>query len=1008
MISYQDLLLTNEQALDIAKHHFGITGEVTKLDGYEDFNFRIKSTDASYILKVSRPNEDEGYLDFQQKLIQHIATANASIMAPKVVKSTDGNTLSSFVDETGNKRFVRMLTWVSGRLWSGVNPHTKELRLELGELCGKMTNALASFDHSQAKREFDWDTAQVAWVKEHFHRFSGTELEILNYYQDKFDGFQKLYSTLPKSVVHADPNDNNIVVSSDLKNPKVLALIDYGDAIYTQTINDISVAGAYLIMYGSDPLKSIAEFLEGYNRHYNFSDDELKCLYTLIASRLSIIVTKASMSRELEPENEYLWISEKPAWSALHKWIKINSELAYFTFRNACGLTPHPSELRIENWLESNKIDLKILFPTLNKSHFTNVDMSVSSKWLGNRSEFENEALTAFKLSQLQSDFPEAIIAGGYLETRPLYTTNAYRSEGNSGYEYRNTHLGVDYWLDAGTAINAPFDGEVITLFDNNIDKDYGPTVMLKHEINGASFYTLYGHLSRSCFTHLKLNQRVKQGEKIAEVGDSSVNGNWTPHLHFQIILDLLGNAINYPGTCIWSHKSVWSSICPNPNSIFKNNTLNQTEEIDSKTLTEYRKEHLGKSLSLSYETPLHIIRGEGAHLIDTTGRKYLDTVNNVAHVGHEHPRVVKAGQQQMGLLNTNTRYLNENINAFAEELLATFPDELSVVHFVNSGSEANELALRMAKACTGKKDTIAVEIGYHGNANACIDISSYKFDGKGGKGKPEFTQIVPLPDSFRGIYQGEATGEKYASHVQEAIEEIQSKGRNVAAFITEPIISCGGQIELPSGYLKHAYKSVRAAGGFCISDEVQVGFGRLGKAFWGFELHGVVPDIVTVGKPIGNGHPMAAVICTKEVAEKFANGMEYFNTFGGNPVSSAIGAEVLRVVKDENLQDKALEIGNSLKSQLTELSKQFPIIGDVRGEGFFLGIELVDENKIPLPDHANYLANRMKEMGILMSVDGPEYNVLKIKPPMVFSHENALELISRMMVVFGEDFMQS
>lgn len=1008
MISYQDLLLTNEQVLAISEHYFGTTGEVTKLDGYEDFNYRIKAADASYILKVSRPNEDEEYLDFQQKLIQHIESSDTSIIAPKIVKSVDGNTLSSFIDASGNKRFVRMLTWIPGRLWSGVNPHTKQLRIELGELCGKMTNALASFDHSHSKRDFDWDTAQVGWIKDHFHRFSETKLKILTFYQDKFDGFQELYSTLPKSVVHADPNDNNIVVNSDLRNPKVLALIDYGDAIYTQTINDISVAGAYLIMYGSDPLTSMAEFLEGYNRYYKFSDDELKCLYTLIASRLSIIVTKASINKELEPENEYLWISEKPAWSALHKWININPELAYFTFRNACGLIPHPNGLTVTNWLTSNQIDLNVLFPTLDKSHAVNVDMSVSSKWLGNRSEFENEALTAFKLSQLQSDFPEAIIAGGYLETRPLYTTNAYRSEGNSGYEYRNTHLGVDYWLDAGTAIHAPFDGEVITLFDNNIDKDYGPIILLKHQINRASFYTLYGHLSRSCFENLKLNQHVKQGDKIAEVGNSSVNGNWTPHLHFQIILDLLGNTTNYPGTCIWKDKTIWSSICPDPNSIFKNSVLNQTEKIDSETLTEYRKEHLGKSLSLSYETPLHMVRGEGAYLIDTTGRKYLDTVNNVAHVGHEHPRVVKAGQQQMGLLNTNTRYLNENINAFAEELLATFPDKLSVVHFVNSGSEANELALRMAKACTGQKDTIAVEIGYHGNANACIDISSYKFDGKGGKGKPEFTQIVPLPDSFRGIYQGKSTGEKYATHVQIAIDEIQSKGRNVAAFIAEPIISCGGQIELPEGYLKRSYESVRASGGVCISDEVQVGFGRVGKTFWGFELHDVIPDIVTVGKPIGNGHPMAAVVCTKEVAEKFSNGMEYFNTFGGNPVSSAIGTEVLRVIKDENLQEKALEIGNSLKSQLTELSKQFPIIGNVRGEGFFLGIELVDQNKTPLPDRADYLANRMKEMGILMSVDGPEYNVLKIKPTMVFSQENSKELIARMTIVFGEDFMRS
>ncbi|NRA11764.1 MAG: aminotransferase class III-fold pyridoxal phosphate-dependent enzyme, partial [Crocinitomicaceae bacterium] len=521
-----------------------------------------------------------------------------------------------------------------------------------------------------------------------------------------------------------------------------------------------------------------------------------------------------------------------------------------------------------------------------------------------------------------------------------------------------------------------------------------------------VSFYTLYGHLSRSCFENLKLNQHIKQGDKIAEVGNSSVNGNWTPHLHFQILLDLLGNKTNYPGTCIWKDKEVWSSICPDPNSIFKNEILNKAAETNSIALTEYRKEHLGKSLSLSYETPLYIVRGEGAYLIDTTGRKYLDTVNNVAHVGHEHPRVVKAGQQQMGLLNTNTRYLNENINAFAEALLSTFPDELSVVHFVNSGSEANELALRMAKANTGEKDMIAIEVGYHGNANACIDISSYKFDGKGGKGKPDFTQIVPLPDSFRGIYQGEGTGEKYASHVKEAIEEIQSKGRNVAAFIAESIISCGGQIELPEGYLKTAYESVRSAGGICISDEVQVGFGRVGKTFWGFELHEVVPDIVTVGKPIGNGHPMAAVVCTKAVAERFTNGMEYFNTFGGNPVSSAIGAEVLGVIKDEKLQEKALEIGNYLKLQLTELSLQFPVIGDVRGEGFFLGIELVDQDKTPLADHAYYLANRMKNMGILMSVDGPQHNVLKIKPPMVFSRENAEELISRMTLVFGEDFM--
>jgi 4-aminobutyrate aminotransferase-like enzyme len=275
-----------------------------------------------------------------------------------------------------------------------------------------------------------------------------------------------------------------------------------------------------------------------------------------------------------------------------------------------------------------------------------------------------------------------------------------------------------------------------------------------------------------------------------------------------------------------------------------------------------------------------------------------------------------------------------------------------------------------------------------------CIDISSYKFDGKGGKGAPEHTHIFPLPDAFRGKYRGENTADDYSKEVKKQIEIIQNKGRKVGGFIIEPIISCGGQIELPEGFLKKAYQLVRGAGGICISDEVQTGCGRMGKTFWGFQLHSVVPDIITIGKPLGNGHPIAAVACTQEVANRFANGMEYFNTFGGNPVSCAIGAEVIRVVKREKLQENALQVGEFLKSELKKLSKVLPVIGDVRGQGLFLGIELVDKNLNPLESQTSYLANRMKDHGILMSTDGPDHNVLKIKPPIIFSKKNAEELI--------------
>jgi 4-aminobutyrate aminotransferase-like enzyme len=313
---------------------------------------------------------------------------------------------------------------------------------------------------------------------------------------------------------------------------------------------------------------------------------------------------------------------------------------------------------------------------------------------------------------------------------------------------------------------------------------------------------------------------------------------------------------------------------------------------------------------------------------------------------------------------------------------------------------------MRMAKAATGRKDMMAIEVGYHGNTHSVIEVSSYKFDGKGGKGKPKNTHILPMPDPYRGIHKGADTGISYASYAAEILKRERSEGNEIAGFIGEPIISCGGQVVPPKNYYKAVYKHVRDAGGICIMDEVQTGFGRTGSHFWAFQLHDVMPDIVTMGKPIGNGHPLAAVACTQEVANAFANGMEFFNTFGGNPVSCAIGRSVLDVIEKEQLQENARNVGNFLKAALSTLQEQFPIIGEVRGEGLFLGFELVDENLKPLEHQATYLANRMKDCNILMSTDGPEQNVLKIKPPMVFSQENAKELIARLEQVFKEDFM--
>jgi 4-aminobutyrate aminotransferase-like enzyme len=386
------------------------------------------------------------------------------------------------------------------------------------------------------------------------------------------------------------------------------------------------------------------------------------------------------------------------------------------------------------------------------------------------------------------------------------------------------------------------------------------------------------------------------------------------------------------------------------------------------------RRRLLGRNLSVAYRNPVKIVRGEMQYLYDDEGRRYLDAYNNVAHVGHCHPRVVAAGVEQMRTLNTNTRYLHDLILRYAEQLTATLPDALSVCYFVNSGSEANELALRLARAHTKARDVVVLEHAYHGNTTTLIDISPYKHDGPGGTGAPSWVHKVSW---------------KNGQQVVDAIARVRSEGRGFCGFIAESMPSVAGQIILPKGYLKKAYETVRSAGGVCVVDEVQTGYGRIGTHFWAFEHYGVVPDIVALGKPIGNGHPIGAVITTKEIAQSFDNGMEFFSTFGGNTVSCAIGLTVLQVVQEEQLPQHALAVGNHLLDGLKELQRRHEIIREVRGSGLFIGVELVKDDQ-PATTDAGNIVNRMRDEGILLGTDGPDHNVLKIRPPLPFSHADA------------------
>ncbi|XP_066572927.1 5-phosphohydroxy-L-lysine phospho-lyase [Amia ocellicauda] len=421
------------------------------------------------------------------------------------------------------------------------------------------------------------------------------------------------------------------------------------------------------------------------------------------------------------------------------------------------------------------------------------------------------------------------------------------------------------------------------------------------------------------------------------------------------------------------------------------------------------RKKLIGQSCRLFFsEDPVKIIRAQGQYLYDEKGRRYLDCISNVHHVGHSHPAVVQAATAQMELLNTNARFLHDNLIKYCERLSETLPEKLNTFYFVNSGSEANDLALRLARQYTQHEDVIVLDHAYHGHLTSLIDISPYKF--RKLEGQKDWVHVAPLPDTYRGLYREdhEDAAQAYADEVKKIIDDAHKRSRKISAFFAESLPSVGGQIIFPPGYFKKVAEYVRAAGGVFVADEVQVGFGRVGKHFWAFQLQGddFTPDIVTMGKPIGNGHPLACVATTKEVADAFtANGVEYFNTFGGNPVSCAIGLAVLDVIEKEDLRANAMLVGNHFMKLMNGLKSKHPIIGDVRGVGLFVGVDMVkdQEKRTPAREEAEYVVKRLKNEYICMSTDGPGENVIKFKPPMCFSMEDAQLVVEKIDQILTE-----
>lgn len=994
----------------VLDREYAIKAALTPLPGEYDLNFTVQqSGEPSYVLKVMRIDCNPSLVDMQCAALKYIHQQDSSIPVPQIVNSLHENPFVEALDSNGQKRLLWLISMLPGKLYGNVTAHPLTLVRQIGENLARLDRALSGFHHPGTARDLKWDLRKSAWIGGHLALIDGLKRQqfVAGITNSFVNEVTVRLARLPCTAIHNDLNDYNILVHGD--NPfdlNLSGIIDFGDLISAPIVCDIAIAAAYAVLGQHQPIAALASLVAGYNSVHPLSDEELQLIYPLVLTRLAVSVTNSAIMKRERPDDPYVTISEQPAWDFLDQATRYAPDWVAASLRVACGRSGGNCA-DILKWITAHRGQFApVLHQPLTDVHV--VDLSAAN------SAIPRDPLQ-FNISDLTKAVSDALEGreigiGRYAEPRLIYTSVEFRDGEHPASPRRTVHLGVDLFCPAGTAVHAPWGGIIHAVDVRSAALDYGGVVVIEHQTeSGAAFYTLYGHLAHDVVQRLLPGQGIASGEVIAHLGTPEENGGWTPHLHFQLGLTDLGRGTDWPGVCDPNELAAWTALFPNPAALLNlDDGKIAGTPVSTATLLTQRQAKFAHNLRLSYRAPLNLVRGWRHYLFDQDGRCYLDAYNNVPHVGHCHPRLTAVALRQMRKLNTNTRYLSATQIDYANALTAKLPKSLQVCFFANSGSEANELALRLARAHTGHVDTIVLKSGYHGNTNTAVDISEYKFTGPGGGGAPDWVHVVPMADGYRGPYKhtDPNSGPKYAKFIANTIDQIQQRGRKLAAFICETFPSVGGQIIPPKGYLHAAYEAVRAAGALCIADEVQTGLGRIGSHYWAFETQAVVPDIVVLGKPIGNGYPLSAVITTREIAASFDNGMEFFSTFGGSTLSCAVGLEVLKIVEDEDLQQNAYAVGEHLLAGLKTLQHEHRIIGEARGLGLFLGVELVTDQATlePATQAAKYIVNRLRETQILIGSDGTFDNVLKIRPPLTFTQTDASYLLDRLDGILREE----
>jgi 4-aminobutyrate aminotransferase-like enzyme/Ser/Thr protein kinase RdoA (MazF antagonist) len=923
-----------QDARQLARERFGVEGAVSELGSHQDQNVLVDTGSARFVLKIANAAFGEAELDLQNRAMAHLAE-RLSFEVPLPCAALDGSELVA-VERDGVTYLLRLVTFIEGEPLIDAEHLAPPVLRSLGAIAGEVAHSLEGFEHAAADRAMQWDPRHVGAVVEalapHVEDPRRREL-VAGVARAAAEAIERLAPRLPRQIVHCDVTDWNVVGRRDRAGRLMpCGVIDFGDVTRTLRVCELAVAAASA--YGhdlDDPISAAAEIVRGFDAACPLEDAELEAVPHLIAARAAIVAVGTEQQALLEPHNHYAQRVRAGDWAICETAAAVPAALAEAAFRLACGRGVAALAPRV---------------PT--------------GTWP--LPGIEPGAETDLSPVALDPLTPAGAI-GAHGEARFHATCEL------SVAEPETIHLGLDVFAPEGHDVCAPLAGRVAhTGASEIVLAAAGLTVRLAG-----------------------LAPAVAAGDQVAAgalVGHLTAGGALPAHLHVQVAPAGMTEA---PGLATPALAGAWLALCPHPGPLVGLAAVSQRADA----LLERRRAVIPQAQPLYYAEPPEMVRGIRQYLYDARARAYLDCVNNVAAVGHSHPRVTAAAARQLQLLNTNSRFLYASMTRFAERLASLLPDPLDRVFLVSTGSEANDLALRLARAATGRADVLCVRDAYHGWTTATYEVSTSSVDNPlGAQAQPDHVHPVTSPDTYRGpIRSGEEdAGPRYAESVRDVISALAERGRAPAAFICEALYGNAGGIVLPDGYLQAAYAHVRAAGGICIADEVQVGYGRLGAHFWGFEQQGVVPDIVTIAKATGNGHPVAAVITTAAIADALQGQGGFFASVGGGPVSCEIGLAVLDVIEGEGLQENALRVGGVLRTGLEELVARHEIAGAAHGMGLYLGLDLVRdrETREPAREEAYAICERLRERGAIVQPTGDGENVLKLKPPLVIEARDA------------------